>query len=335
MNEIIIIGESLVTGDLQGCEVHPGVFELMAWARRMGRDSRSSVRIILPGRDMEAAAGKLAWDTGLPVTALNFPRVESYNSELYLKGLLKELEGMTPGWILLAHTAQGRELAPLLAVELQAACIPGINAIQLQEGAEPVFSRAVYGGGKNRQIRPVHRPVVLTIQPGMVKPLTHPGEEFYGTVDGLVTISVFDESPGRILNMGMEMPVKRDTALLDAGVIVAAGRGIGEKENLARVFEFADLFPNSAVAASRPLIDQGWLPYPRQVGITGASVAPRVYIALGISGSTQHLAGIRDADYVIAVNIDPHAAIFNHADLCIVGDVFEFMAEVKGESINS
>ncbi len=326
MKEIIIIGES------SGNRINPSVYELIAWAQKISRNSKADLRIILPGRAVESMARDLADETGLSVLALNFSGVPSYNSEIYATGLLGLglLQGMNTGSILLPHTSQGRELAPLLAVRLQAPCISGVNDLQIGDDGHLIFSRAVYGGRKNRWVCPGSQPLLLTFQPGSVKPVTSfVGQSTGVVIPGTVKAVTFKEPGCRIRNLGIDIPPKRNAALLEAQVIVAVGRGIGEKEHLDRVFEFADLFPNSALAASRPIIDQGWLPYARQVGITGASVTPKIYIALGISGSTQHLAGIRDAECVIAVNTDPDAAIFNHADLCIVGDLFEFMAEVK------
>jgi electron transfer flavoprotein alpha subunit len=114
-------------------------------------------------------------------------------------------------------------------------------------------------------------------------------------------------------------------ALKGAKVIVAAGRGMKEKENLEFVFKFAKYFSSSAVGASRPLVDMGWIGYEHQVGVTGAVVAPELYIACGISGSSQHIAGMKDAGLVVSINKNPAAPLFFHSDLCIIEDALEFI----------
>jgi electron transfer flavoprotein alpha subunit len=119
-----------------------------------------------------------------------------------------------------------------------------------------------------------------------------------------------------------------DTGLADARVIVSAGKGIGKKENLSLLYCLAELFSKSTVAGSRLVCDMEWLEKQRQVGITGNTVAPELYIACGISGAVQHVAGMGDAGFVVAVNTDPHAAIFNVSDICIVEDVTTFIPEV-------
>ncbi|MCP4694600.1 MAG: electron transfer flavoprotein subunit alpha/FixB family protein [Desulfobacterales bacterium] len=113
--------------------------------------------------------------------------------------------------------------------------------------------------------------------------------------------------------------------LAGAKIVIAAGRGVGERENLARIFRFSRLFASAVVAGSRPMIDMGWMPHWRQVGVTGASISPDIYIACGISGSSQHIAGMNGSGCVIAVNNDKNAAIFNASDVCIVEDLFSFI----------
>jgi electron transfer flavoprotein alpha subunit len=119
-----------------------------------------------------------------------------------------------------------------------------------------------------------------------------------------------------------------DLGFDDAEVIVTAGRGVGNAENLAVVRAFAEIFRKAAVAGSRPVCDDGWLPLSRQVGVTGATVAPKVYVACGVSGAQQHLAGMRGSGFVVAVNRDADAPMMRHADACIVEDLTDFLPRV-------
>ncbi|HEY6008817.1 MAG TPA: electron transfer flavoprotein subunit alpha/FixB family protein [Geobacteraceae bacterium] len=127
---------------------------------------------------------------------------------------------------------------------------------------------------------------------------------------------------------GLRRETETDTKLEDAEVLVAAGRGVGKRENLALLEEVVRLFPSAAIGASRPICDLKWLPLSRQVGVTGRTVAPRLYLACGISGSQQHLAGIRGAQCIVAINSDPQAAIFSVADYIVVDDLLGFLPQL-------
>ena len=132
-------------------------------------------------------------------------------------------------------------------------------------------------------------------------------------------------SSSRIKVQGIRKTAGKNLSLARARVIVSAGRGINERENLDAITALAHQFASSAVGSSRPLVDMGWIGYGHQVGITGATVAPRLYIACGISGSSQHLAGMKDSGFVVSININPDAAIHLHSDVCIHEDVLSFI----------
>lgn len=142
---------------------------------------------------------------------------------------------------------------------------------------------------------------------------------------GNVEVVGVSASQEKMIFRGIVKQGSEASALGRAKIVVAAGRGIEKEENLEKIYAFSKLFPGVAVAGSRPLIDMGWMPYKQQVGITGARVSPDIYIACGISGSSQHLAGMDKSAFVVAINNDPNATIFKHADLCIVEDLFSFI----------
>ncbi len=240
---------------------------------------------------------------------------------------------MEPSHILAAHTSQGRDFAPGLAIKLKAASIPGVNEIRL-DNKGLLYSRSVLGNTKNMIVRPVPgMPVVLTLIPGVFK-----SGNFDNPKTGQVEIHESSFEPGfkpgfksghdttrRIRHQKIVKKSCENQALKEAKIIVSAGRGIGEKENLETIYQFAQCFSSSAVGASRPLVDMGWIRYEHQVGITGTRVMPKLYIACGISGSSQHLAGMKDAQFVVSINNNPDAPIFRHSDLCIVEDILEFI----------
>jgi electron transfer flavoprotein alpha subunit len=133
------------------------------------------------------------------------------------------------------------------------------------------------------------------------------------------------QQPRRSRSLGVKRVRTENAGLAQADVIVSAGRGIGKRENLDLIHRLAELFPRSAVGGSRPICDLGWLGYKHQIGQTGATVTPKLYIACGISGASQHLAGMRGAHFIVGINTDPHAAIFNVADVVVAEDVTTFI----------
>jgi electron transfer flavoprotein alpha subunit len=194
------------------------------------------------------------------------------------------------------------------------------------------FQRPVHGGRFLAETVSLTDGTVVTIQPGAFRELETwpPGK---GSLELLSR--PFPSSGTEVL--GTKAAAQQDASVAEAEVIVAAGRGIGKQENLKLIHDLAALFPRSAVGGSRPLCDQGWLRYSQQVGLTGATVSPRLYIACGISGAYQHLAGMRESAFIVAINQDRRAAIFDWADVGIVEDLETFIpllieAWAKGRS---
>ena len=204
-----------------------------------------------------------------------------------------------------------------MAIRLDAACVSGVQGLVVQDGG-PVFQRAVLGGKYMAGVKADDRPVVLTVLPGYFK--------FEG--NGSHSAEIETQRPSLPVTRTRLIEIKEsatEAALTQATTVVAAGRGIGPEDNLDLLSRLAALFPKSAVAGSRIVCDAGWLPYHRQVGVTGATVAPELYLACGISGAFQHLAGMSGSRFVVAINSDPHAAIFNAADVGIVEDLNTFL----------
>ncbi len=267
-------------------------------------------------------AEKISSATGTDVLALKIPNLAAYTSEAYKNCLSPLIRELAPSHILVAHTSQGRDFAPGLAVRLKAASISGVNKIQ-SDGEGLLYSRPVLNNTRNMVIRSEPGfPLVLTIMPGIfpsqARGVKDPGSIMLKEISG----------GGQPVRMDHQKILKHESnhqKLKQAQTIVAAGRGVGERSNLESVLGFAKTFSASALGASRPLVDMGWIGYDHQVGITGASVAPRLYIACGISGSSQHLAGMKESDWVVSINKNPEAPICSHSDLCITADVMDFI----------
>jgi len=312
-DEIVVIAEHA------DGKVKPVTYELVGFARKLQQLTSRPIGVLILGADVLKLAEEIAERSGLNVTAFKVPELPGYHAELYSRILTEHLRAIRPAYVCVAHTSQGQDLAPALAVELNAACVSGIEDIlPSEEGL--CFARPLYGGKIRAGIRPVCETAVLAVQPGIFK--FDPSASLKA---GRVDIHVRAAAPHKSRSLGIK-PSSPDTAgITEADIIVAAGQGIGDKENLDLLHQLASLFAKSAVAGSRIACDLGWLPYRCQVGVTGATVAPRLYIACGISGAIQHLTGMRGSEFIVAINKDPAAAIFQVADVCIVEDLATFI----------
>jgi electron transfer flavoprotein alpha subunit len=243
----------------------------------------------------------------------------SYNGEIYKNVLADLLPEFEAAYVCTAHSSQGMDFVPALAVELNAACITGVEDI-LEVENRTCFARSIFGAKAVAHVRPESDISILTIQPGMFRPQM-PDQP----VCGSVTIRSFKCESLKTRSTGIKQAEADMTGITEAGVIVSAGQGLGDKKNLDLIYQLAALFTKSSVAGSRIVCDLGWLEYRCQVGVTGATVSPQLYIACGISGAVQHVMGMRNSEYIVAINKDPAAAIFQVADICIVEDLTTFI----------
>ncbi|MBW1923997.1 MAG: electron transfer flavoprotein subunit alpha/FixB family protein [Deltaproteobacteria bacterium] len=309
----------VIIAEAQGDETAPITLELLALAREIQLAQPCKIRFLMVGHGTEATARDLARRTGREVVAVEAETLRDYNTETCLEILQEHLPGLSPRFVLMGQTPRGMDLAPRLAVRLGAGCITGVDALCVEEG-ELRFSRTAFGGKISLQMAPARSITVVTATPGA---FTAPQESV--SSQGSVRLVSSARRSARSRTLGIIEAPRQERGLSEADVIVAAGRGIGTRENLALIERLASVFPRSAVAASRPLCDQGWMDYPRQVGLTGATVSPKLYFACGISGAVQHTVGMQGSGFIVAVSRDPHAAIFRIADVCVVDDLEAFI----------
>ena len=299
--------------------INPATYELFTLAHALCElVPQSAIHAVIIGDKAGCLAREMAGRTGCAVTHIKTPGSDTYNSEIYTAALLNALPRLNARYVCMAQTSQGMDCAPVLAAAMNAACITGVHDVSMADGA-PCFVRTAYQGRISMTVA-ADRCAVVTVSPGAFAKHTE-------TADAAGTVHTVkkENTQSRITNLEIREG-RADTArLTEARTVVAAGRGIGHRENLALVERFAACFPGSVVAASRPLVDTAWMEYSRQVGLTGATVSPALYVACGVSGASQHLAGMKNSQFVAAVNRDPNAAIFNHADVCVVDDIIDFM----------
>ncbi len=300
-------------------QIKPVTHELVTCAKRLQLITGSAIKAVILDAHPAMLAREMADTWGLEVTAARIPQLTGYNGEIYKSVLADLLRDLKTAYVCTAHSSQGMDFAPALAVELNAACITGVEDI-LEVENQTCFARSIFGAKAVAHVRPEKDVSILTIQPGMFRP-----QKPEIAVPGSVTHRSFNCESLKTRSRGIKQAEADMTGITEAAVIVSAGQGLGDKENLDLIYQLAALFTKSAVAGSRIVCDLGWLEYRCQVGVTGATVSPKLYIACGISGAVQHAMGMRNSEYIVAINKDPAAAIFQVADICIVEDLTSFI----------
>jgi electron transfer flavoprotein alpha subunit len=234
-----------------------------------------------------------------------------YNPDLHKKLILEAVQQENPDYIVFVHSSYGWDLAPRVAAALKAAQISEVIAF-----ADGVFEVGCCNGKMRRNVKPATGRAVVTIQAGAF-PALQPG--------GLPVVQKVTAAGGGALEfVGYEAAEKKDVDLGKAEIIVSAGRGIGKKDNVSVIHALAKAL-RGEMGASRPVVDAGWIEHSHQVGTTGQTVSPKLYIACGISGAIQHLAGMKKSDFIIAINKDKDAPIGEIADVLVVADVMQFV----------
>ncbi len=299
--------------------VQPVTYEILAFADKVARAINGDIVVLAAGHPARPAAEQIAAATGLDAIGLDTEEASFDCTETH-RHLIRRLAGSHPPRLLfIPHTTMGWDLAPGLAVDLEASSLSAVCGFT--GTSDLVFHRRILNGKLLQEVRPVKdRPAVVTVVPGAEGPFTATT-----TRPGSVKIYEGRSLPGRVKVLGYVDPPPGSVDLRDADVIIAAGRGVGDAENLKSIHELARLFRRAAVGASRPLCDAGVLPLACQIGMTGQTVSPKLYVALGISGALQHIMGMKNSDLVIAVNTDPNAAFFREAHYCVVADLHEFI----------
>ena len=309
----------MVIAPMDHGEAAPETDELVAFGRGLQALGAGPMGVWTVGEDPGPVAQEMAVRYGLPITALQINGVSHYVNESYGAVLAEEISAVRPRFVCAAHTSQGWEWAPGAAARLGAACICGVDGLTFFQG-RICFQKELYGGKVKGLFSPNTATTLITVQPGVFsgKLIPSPGP-------GAVNHKKAAWKPGRTRYMGTRQAGADTSDISAAPIIVAVGNGIGDRENLTLADRLASLLPKAVVAASRIVCDRGWLGYDRQVGISGATVSPSLYIACGISGASQHVMGMRGARLVVAINTDPRAPIFNEADICIVEDLTRFI----------
>ncbi|MBB6669776.1 electron transfer flavoprotein subunit alpha/FixB family protein [Cohnella nanjingensis] len=308
----------LVIAEHRDGKLRQVALEALQAALLSSSEGDSFTAAILGGEGTAALAEELA---GYPVSQIHLLEADglnAYNPEAYAAALLPLLDAVRPDAVFLGHTAIGRDLAPTLAARLQAGQLSDVVAIE-RTGDEVSFTRPLYAGKAFEKRSFASFPWVVTVRPNNL-PAAAPAEN--GRRADIVRTDVAAPASLRTVVKEVVRKTSGKVDLSEAKIIVSGGRGVKSADGFKPLEELASLL-NGAVGASRGACDAGYCDYGMQIGQTGKVVTPEVYIACGISGAIQHLAGMSGSRVIIAINKDPEAPIFKVADYGIVGDLFE------------
>lgn len=257
------------------------------------------------------------------VVTVEHPHLKHYTSDGYGQAFMAVVEQENPEALVFGHTAVGKDLSPKIASKLQTGLISDVTAIE-GEGDDAVFVRPIYSGKAFEKVKNKEGIVFITVRPNNIAPLAK--EERSGEVSSLSV----DITNLRTIIKNVVRKSAEGVDLSEAKVIVAGGRGVKSADGFAPLQELANLL-GGAVGASRGACDADYVDYSLQIGQTGKVVTPDLYIAAGISGAIQHLAGMSNSKVIVAINKDPEANIFKVADYGIVGDLFEVIPMLTEE----
>lgn len=298
-------------------------FEMLALADKIASANDCSVTAVLLTDHAYGLAEELKSACDCVLIAED-PALANYSADEYLAVLEKIIAKKNPLLTLVGNTAMGMDLAPAMSTRFSIPCVSDCVNVEISDNASLKLERQIYGGKINACLlmKPSSK-YIATVRAG-----TFPADRDRGKNAKIENFPVpaFDNLGKRQFIEYIE-EITEDVDITAADILVSVGRGIGKPENIALAQEFADAI-GATVSCSRPVADKGWLPKSRQVGTSGKTVKPKIYIALGISGAFQHQAGMKNAETIIAVNKDPNAPIFNIAHYGIVMDLFQFLPKI-------
>jgi electron transfer flavoprotein alpha subunit len=299
-------------------------WETLAAGQQLARELQQPVSAAVLGQGIEGLAAELAQKQLERVYSVEHDLLSNYTPDTYTAAVRQLVEKIQPYLVIFPHTYQVRDFLPKLATALDRVAVSDVVAHRVEDG-KPVLVRQLFQGKLNVDVRFTGEPPYLaSLQAGAyradrIKAGSAPVEKFAPQL-----------TPSRTKPLDLFREAARAVDLTAAEIIVSVGRGIKEADNIPVVQKLADVL-GAELAASRPICDSGWLPMERQVGSSGQTVAPKMYVAVGISGAIQHLVGMKGSKIIVAINKDANAPIFEVADYGIVGDLFQVVPALVEE----
>jgi electron transfer flavoprotein alpha subunit len=298
--------------------------EVVTGARRLADALGGEVHALVLGAGAVQgtdASGRYGADKVITATNGGFGQ---YAPEGYARAVAERAKAGGYGAVVFAASAQGKDLAPRVAAQLGVSLAADVTDVAV-DGGKVTVTRPVYAGKALLKVRVNASPAVLSLRPNVFTPVERP------KAGAAETVAVAGDA-GRVVVKGIKAAAGGSLDVAEAPIVISGGRGLKEPANFKLLEELAKAFGGkAAVGASRAVVDAGWRPHGDQVGQTGKTVSPSLYVAVGISGAIQHLAGMRTAKVIVAINKDKDAPIFKVADYGIVGDLFEIVPKLTEE----
>jgi len=309
--------------EIRDGKIKKSSFEALSEAKRRADELGAAAAAVLVGP--ESAAVELQAHGASKVYLLENPQLDAYSAQGYAAALSEVVKATAPAAVFFAASAMGKDLAPRLAARLGVSMASDCTRIAVQNGALE-FTRPIYAGKVLLTMGLKNRPALATLRPNVFPVAASAVDSEVVKIalnlpEGLVK--------GRVAEVLCETGGEIDVS--EAEIIISGGRGLKAPESFTLLRELAVILPKAAVGASRAAVDSGWIGHGHQVGQTGKTVTPNLYLAFGVSGAIQHLAGMSSSKIIVAVNKDPEAPIFKVADYGIVGDLFQIIPALKDE----
>lgn len=298
-------------------------YELIGKGKELAAELKTEVTAVLLGHDVNHLCPKLARYGADRVILVDDPALQTYMTEPYTRALTAVVAQYKPDVVLYGATAIGRDLAPRVSARVRTGLTADCTSLAIQEGSgDLMMTRPAFGGNIMATILcPNHRPQMATVRPGVMQRIS-PIDDAKCPVEAFAVKELEESKNVEILEIIQKVSERMD--IMEAKTLVSGGRGMGSPENFALLEQLAEAL-GGTVASSRACVDAGWVDKDRQVGQTGKTVRPNLYIACGISGAIQHLAGMEESDIIVAINKDATAPIFEVADYGVVGDALKIV----------
>lgn len=302
-------------------EIHNVTLELIGKARELALVTGHPVYALMIGSDIKEAARKLLRYGVDKVFVYDYPELADFKIDIYANAFSDFIEKIKPSSIMVGATNLGRTLAPRVAARRRTGLTADCTRLEMKENSDLVQIRPAFGGNIMAQIvTPKHRPQFCTVR-YKVFSAPAPLEHFTGDI---VLMELSPEQLSSVFSILSIEDKPREVDISEAEIIVAAGRGLKSKDDMALIEELAELL-GGVLACTRPLVENGWFDPKRQIGLSGRTVKPKLIITVGISGSVQFVAGMRNSDCIIAINQDENASIFDVAHYGLCGDLYEIV----------
>lgn len=299
-------------------EIQNVSLELIGRGKELADKLNSKVSAVLLGHNVKNLSEELIQYGADEVVCVDDENLDVYVTNTYAKALCEVINKKEPEIVLVGATTIGRDLAPRVSATIETGLTADCTSLEIDdENNGLLMTRPAFGGNIMATIIcPNHRPQMSTVRPGVMKKLEKDTART-GNIENFVVD--FSENGKNVEVLKYIKETVKSINIEDANILISAGRGVGSKENMDALYELADIL-GAEVSASRAVVDAGWVDKSRQVGQTGKTVRPDLYLACGISGAIQHLAGMEESEFIIAINKNSEAPIFEAADVSIVGD---------------